>query len=638
MKKILLLSLCILCYNLTSSVNVLADEADSAKSELPVYYLGEVMVVGEKTQKSPTAISEVTARTIESRGANTAGEALSSVPGAWVSTGEKNSTEIMLRGFSSDQVLILVDGRPVNLPYYGDLDLTSLPVSNVSKIKIIKGPAASIYGANTMGGVVNIVTKRTTQKRTGDLLLSFSQANTWNSMLNFGSKVGKLDFWFSTGKSRSDGFYVSRDFQPGKWEDGDLRENSDYDRYNLDGKLNYKLSPQTDLSLSLGYFNGEKGLPGGVNEDLPRFWRFVEWRRRYLDLAGESYLGTKWYLKTKLYYDGCKNRLIDYDSTYLYENRNYDSIHDSWDVGGNLLWEFFWKDNNQSAWGLNLREDGIEKRMDVDEEWETHKTTTTSVFTQHQIEPFKRLSLDIGLALNILDSGGLEKPKSSLDPSLGLWLTVAKPLRLRLAASRATRFPTLRQLYSLDSGNPDLKPEKALKLEAGVEWQISRSLSTNVDLFRNNVQDLIEREGRGYTYSNLDQVILQGIEAGIKGRLMGRVDLSVDYAYLDAYEENTKYWLAYRPAHKVDYSVSYLFKFDLSIFLSGQYVSRRVTPHPESELLPPYFVTNLKLSQKLFDHFYPFIEIKNLFDKNYEEEKGFPMPGRASFVGMKITI
>jgi outer membrane cobalamin receptor len=276
--------------------------------------------------------------------------------------------------------------------------------------------------------------------------------------------------------------------------------------------------------------------------------------------------------------------------------------------------------------------------MDVDEEWETHKTTTTSIFTQHQIEPLKRISLDFGLALNVLASGGLEKPKNSLDPSLGLWFTVAKPLRLRLAASRATRFPTLRDLYSIDSGNPDLKPEKAVKLEAGVEWQISRYLQTTVDLFRNNVKDLIERKGRGYTYSNLDQVILQGIETGIRGRLMGRVDFSMDYAYLDAYEQNTEYWLPYRPSHKVDYSVSYLLKFGFSVYLSGQYVSRRVTPHPESELLSPYFLTNLKLSQKIFDRFHPFIEIKNLFDENYEEEKGFPMPGRTSFAGMKITI
>jgi outer membrane receptor protein involved in Fe transport len=276
--------------------------------------------------------------------------------------------------------------------------------------------------------------------------------------------------------------------------------------------------------------------------------------------------------------------------------------------------------------------------MDVDEEWETHKTTTTSLFTQHQIEPLKRIWLDLGLALNILTSGGLEKSKNSLDPSFGLWFTLAKPLRLRLAASRATRFPTLRQLYSVDSGNPDLKPEKAVKLEAGVEWQISRSLSTTVDLFRNNVKDMIEREGRGYAYSNLDQVVLQGIEAGMRGRFMGRVGLSVDYAYLDAYEQNTEYWLAYRPSHKVDYGVSYLFKFGLSVYSSGLYVSRRVTPHPESELLPGYFVTNLKVSQKLFDRFHPFIEIKNLFDENYEEEKGFPMPGRTFLVGMKMTI
>jgi vitamin B12 transporter len=638
MKKTILFSLLISFFELISYSGIWADEVDSTQNDLPVYYLGEIVVVGKRTPKPPTAISEVTAKTIESSGATTAGEALSSVPGAWVSTGYKNSTEIQLRGFFSRDVLILVDGRPVNLPYYGDLDLTSLPVSNISKIKVIKGPTASLYGANTLGGVVNIVTKRTAQMRTGDLLFSFGQADTWNSTLNFGSKIKNLDFWFSAGKNKSDGFYVSHDFQPGKWEDGDLRENSDYDRFNLDGKLNYKLSPKTDLSLSLGYFNGEKGLPGGVNEDLPKFWRFVEWKRRYFDLAGESYLGTRWYVKAKLYYDGCKNRLIDYDSTYLYENRNYDSIHDSWDLGANLLWRLFWGDNNQSAWGLNITEDGIDKRMDVNEEWETHKTTTTSIFTQHQIEPLKRISLDFGLALNILSSGGLKKPKNSLDPSTGIWFTVAKPLRLRLAASRAIRFPTLRHLYGTDSGNPDLKPEKAVKLEAGVEWQISSYLQISMDVFRNDVKDLIDRKERGYMYFNLDRGILQGIETGLRGRLKERFNFSVDYGYLDAYEDKTKYWLPYRPSHKVDYNVSYIFKFGLSIYSSGQYVSRRVTPHPESALLSHYFVANLKLTQKLLNYFYPFVEIKNLFDENYEEEKDFPMPGRISLIGMKITL
>ena len=150
MKTIVSILLLISCHGLIWCANARADEADSTKGDLPVYYLGEVMVVGERTQRPPTAISEITAKAIEDRGATTAGEALSSVPGVWVSTGYKNSTEIKLRGFSSKHVLTLVDGRPVNLPYYGELDLATLPVSNISKINVIKGPAASLYGANTM--------------------------------------------------------------------------------------------------------------------------------------------------------------------------------------------------------------------------------------------------------------------------------------------------------------------------------------------------------------------------------------------------------------------------------------------------------------------------------------------------------
>lgn len=637
MLRLLLLSSLILCFVLTYPTDTLADKVDSTKSDLPVYYLGEVVVTGERIHKPPTAVTEITADAIEYRGATTAGEALSSVPGVWVSTGQKNSTEIQLRGFDSKQVLILVDGRPVNLPYYGDLDLSSLPVSNISKIKVIKGPAASLYGANTMGGIINIVTKRASRTKTGDLTLSLGTADTWNSILNYGSKLGNLDYWFSAGKSRSDGFQVSRDFQPGRWEDGGLRDNSDYDRLNLDGKLNYRLSPTTDLSLSLGYFDGDKGLPGGINEELPKYWRFVEWKRLYLDLAGESYIGDRWYVKAKLYYDGCKNRLIDYDSTYLYENRNYDSIHDSWDLGGSLLWRADWRESNRTTWGLNVRQDGIDKRMDPIEEWLTHKTITFSFFTQQQVEFRERISLDFGFVWNVLTSEGVDT-KNSFDPSAGIWFTVTKPLRLRLAASRSTRFPTLRHLYGIEAGNPDLKAESAVKLEAGIEFDATAGLHTRVDFYRSNVKDLIDRKGRGYQYINLDRVILQGVELGFDASVGERFRLNVDYAYLDAYEDQTEYWLAYRPSHKVDGNLSYQFDLGLTVYASAQYVSKRVTPHPESELLPHYFVANLRFTQRLVDHFHPFVEIKNVFDKNYEEEKDYPMPGRAFLAGLKITL
>jgi outer membrane cobalamin receptor len=250
----------------------------------------------------------------------------------------------------------------------------------------------------------------------------------------------------------------------------------------------------------------------------------------------------------------------------------------------------------------------------------------------------ERISLDLGAAWNVLTSEGLDKARSSFDPSVGAWLTLAEPLRVRLSASRATRFPTLRHLYGFDSGNPDLKPERALKLEAGLEFDITSDLQATADLFRNNVKDLIERKGRGYQYANFDRVILQGIEVGFGGSAFSRLAFNIDYTYLDAYEDETEYWLPYRPSHKVDGDLRYLFRFGLTAYAAVQYVSKRVTPHPESEQLPHYFVANLKVSQKLFDRFHPFLEIKNVFDEDYEEEKDFPMPGRTFLGGIKVTL
>ena len=613
-------------------------EEDSIGNDLPVYYLGEVVVIGEKPSEPPTAVIEVTAKQIEYQGAKTVGEVLSLVPGVVVSTGYKNSTEIKIRGFVSRNTLILLDGRPVNLPYYGDLDLSSLPLSNVSKIKIIKGPISSVYGANTIGGVVNIISKRANLKPTREFSLSFGKNKTWDTNLNYGQPIGKFDFWVSFGKGGSDGYELSEDFKPTFIEDGGLRDNSDYQRFNLDGKLNYRYSPETDFSLSLGYYDAEKGLPSGT--DLPKYWRFDEWKRYYFDLSGEKYFGSKYYLKVKFYSDICRNRLIDYqDKDFSYSNINYDSFHDSWDFGSSISSKIKFKENLESSFGVNLREDGIKKKPDVDMEEETYKTSTFSFFNQHQVIPFSFLSLDLGASFNLFSpEEGLEKTTNSFDPYFGFGFEPLRFLRFHLSISRNTRFPTLHQLYAEVSGNKDLKSEKALKLEIGTQIEFLSSFSVGLDFFRNNVKDLIDRPSREYQYRNIDRVILQGIEVNFEGKLKKNLSFSIDYTYLDAYNKNTGYWLPYSPNHKIDYRVSYTTEFGLGIHSTGQYVGKRVMPHPEDFMMTDYFIANMKVSQRVHQYFEVFSELKNIFDKNYEDEEGFPMPGRTFLAGFKINI
>ena len=126
--------------------------AQNSSATNPVYLREEIVVTDTvRTSASEVSISKDRLRL---QRAGSAAEMLADIPGSLVTVGSKNSSEIMIRGFDSDEVLVMVDGRPVNEPYYGKIDLSTIGVGNVAKIKVVKGATSVRYGPNAMGGVI----------------------------------------------------------------------------------------------------------------------------------------------------------------------------------------------------------------------------------------------------------------------------------------------------------------------------------------------------------------------------------------------------------------------------------------------------------------------------------------------------
>ncbi|MCK4824158.1 TonB-dependent receptor plug domain-containing protein, partial [bacterium] len=305
------------------------------KDSILVYHLGEIVVVKAKKDVPKVSVSEINNYIMNATGTNTVKAALNSVPGVVVTNGSKGESRIQIRGFKGRETMILLDGRPISLPYYGDLDLNSLPISNISKIKVVKGPASAVYGANTLGGLVNIVSKRINTATLREMKLSFGKNNTYNAEINLGAAYRAFDYWVSLGLASSDGYSLSDDYSPLELEDGGLRDNSDYRNFNLDTKLNYTFNNGTVLSMSSGYYNSVRSLPTGT--DQPKYQEFPDWRRYYIDLGGDGLINKNIYWKGKIYYDVCKNRLKRYgDDSFSDDNLIFNSFHDSFDVGSRL--------------------------------------------------------------------------------------------------------------------------------------------------------------------------------------------------------------------------------------------------------------------------------------------------------------
>ena len=617
-----------------------------------VYYLGEVVVTADRERglASPSVI-EITSADIEMKNAKTVAEVLDGLPGVFVSVGAKNEPDIKLRGISQDKILVLIDGFPVSGPYYGYVNLNQIPTENIAKIKVIKGPASVLYGANFLGGVINIITKPAVSKPCTMLGLNVSEYDTLHyefthsqtrQLGNLTDKSsGKLSLLASGSFRRSDGFALSGDFETKENEDGGKRENSDYERKAFFFKTGFEPDDESSFALSFDYIDNEEGIPYHTASSKPRYWRFPEWKKWNLALMGEvnPVSSPAVSLRGGIFYDKYDNILKSYDDAELLTQTQkyaFTSTYDDYAVGGNFYPAVFCGDRHLLKGALHFKADVHNEQPDADEAWEEYRASTYSIGVEDEIDLKKNLYLTIGGSFDgfHIDERDMDSPDFYLRTNYD----VDSTSQYWIALSQKSRFPTLHQLYSSYSGNLDLKEEKALNSELGMTHCWTEKIKTTFTLFANRVDDLIEREGKHEPYMNVAEAAFEGIETEFEMGLNKYNKFILGYTYLSAKEKDgyAERRLRYTPEHEASAKLKGNTERGLSYCLSAFYVGSRCWYDEDiQEKLSHYWLINGRISQGIGRHYEVFISVDNLLDENYEKEDGFPQPGRTIWLGMK---
>jgi iron complex outermembrane recepter protein len=161
-----------------------SDEKDDVQSQDPFHIRTTIVVIGTRTgtelDQSPAATSVVTREELELRNTQLVDQSLNLLAGiyAFRTKGPQDTTNgISMRGFNGrgadgSRVLVLLDGQPLNSAYDGAVQWTTLPVNEVDRVEVVRGPFSSLYGGNAMGGVVNIIT-RPVEHRQFDLFAQY---------------------------------------------------------------------------------------------------------------------------------------------------------------------------------------------------------------------------------------------------------------------------------------------------------------------------------------------------------------------------------------------------------------------------------------------------------------------------------
>lgn len=152
----------------------------------------------------PASISVVTAKEIEDHNYTSTAQALGQLPGVYLNPVADGG--ITMRGFGSSDILVMIDGQPVNNGWNGAVDWTMIPVENIEKIEVVRGAASSLYGGRAVGGVIQITTKAHKEGLHGNVVLSTGSNSTQKQVYDAAIRKEKWDIGVGYEKRKTDGW------------------------------------------------------------------------------------------------------------------------------------------------------------------------------------------------------------------------------------------------------------------------------------------------------------------------------------------------------------------------------------------------------------------------------------------------
>ena len=614
------------------SENAVSEQPTKGAGDTAVYIIDSVVVYGEREPVMSASV-KLEKSDLLARNASTVADVLRSSLGMVISSGPKSETETRIRGFPASDVLVLVDGRPINPGYYGKVDLSMLPLDNVAKITVVKGPADAAYGANCMGGVINIITQNGTETPRTEVNGEFGDYRYRKLSISHSRRLNAFNYWVSAYEHYSSGFRLSNEFAPTSLEDGGLRNNASFHKIGIDGKIGLQPSPQLRTSLSLGCHIAEKDIASTIYAwDNPTYREFPEWYRYYATLSGYWQPRKQVELEGSVYMDAYHDRFVSYLSrARLSSQLEYDSRLENWTTGLAFDVRVMPASNHTLQGGVSAKRDLMNKQPDLNQAWLSRGTFTGSMFLQWDWQVGSRTDVSLGMGYQIFLPERAESTFSYLCPQFTLRQTLPIRFKSHFSYGRALRFPTIHQLYSETSGNENLRPEYADKYELGIDrWFLAQQgksyLNLELTFFYNELSQLIFRESSSYRYRNIGSANLYGWEMRANCGLSKIFKVEIGYGRLLS-SKSASEMMSKTPKGTLHFLTSASTRFGSEANYRYSHYDRRSTYFP-GVTLSAYGVHDLNLSQQLTRSLRLRIEANNLTDTDYQEELGYPAAGR----------
>ena len=566
-----------------------------------------------------SAVTLITAEEIEAGGQPLVTDVLRSVPGVDVvrSGGPGGSVSIYMRGTDNKHTLVLVDGVEYNDPagIGADANITHLTTDQIERIEIVRGPQSVIYGSDAIGGVINIITKTGTNEGKPQAHIAVEGGSYNTRKLQGGFSIGQQAGYLSLGFShlRSDGFSSVSKKYGGRERDG-------YETTSITLNSGGRLTDLLELKFNLRYSDSTydyDDFPNDADNQADHL-SLTTGLRTTLHLLDERWLITLGAAHTSI------------------EREFNDEVWGASDFTGKknkleLLNEFRINDLNRLIIGGEIEREEAKNSFG-----RSDRATHNALFSEYRLA-FGGFSTNLGLRYDDHKEFG-SKTTWRVAPSYTFNQTGT---RIRATLGTGFKAPSLYQLYDSYSGNPNLRPEKSMGYDIGIEQTILQGLVVfDISWFRNDISNYIDWMSTGGwdgEYRNAGDIRTQGVETTIDIYPIDQLSLQLAYTYTDTKNKDDNSRLPRRPLHKGHAQVSIHPIDSLEVNGSLLYVGKRDDGFLDKKL-KAYTLVNLAASYQATHHLKIFGRIDNLFDKYYEEVAGYSTPGLSAYAGIKLSF
>ncbi|CAI2718584.1 TonB-dependent receptor plug domain-containing protein [Nitrospina watsonii] len=527
-----------------------------------------------------------------------------------------SSTTVFMRGTNSQSTLVMIDGVQVKSNSVGSLSFANIQMDNIERIEILRGPQSTLWGADAVGGVINIVTRKGTGKPTHTLSFEGGSFETFKETLTSSGSHENMDYSFSVSNTDSEGFSAFNERRGGTENDG-------YSNQTYSSRLGYNFLNDGRVEFigryirARNHFDGFDPLTSTFSDTLPH--RIVN-ETAYAALPMQKSLTEWWDLKINpnLHIDELDTTDPTFGDSFIISRTYTVDVQNNVYINEHVSTVFGFEHqatnatNNSQNFSLQNENQGY--------------------YLQTQFNWDDRFLLNIG-AREDINTRFANKFTYKIEAA---YRFVETGTRVRGGFATGFRAPSVNEILFPFFGNPNIQPEETESFEVGVEQKLlSDRITVAVTYFNMDLKNQIQPNPATFIAENIGRARSQGIESLVTWRILDDLDVRAAHTWNQAVDERTGTLLVRRPRHTASVTLHHNWRNLLDSLISVNYRSAMVSG---TGRVGGRALVRAAMSYQLTKQLKLTARGENLLNKKYEESLFFGTAGISGYAGFEYAF